>query len=298
MKKFLLGLLMAVVPVGAYAQNAPVPNVDPALWVVKDEDTTIYLFGTFHLLDGRRDWFNDEVRAAFDRSDKLVLEAILPDDPSAMQALVMQRAIDPSGTPLSTRLTADQAAKLRGFMGSAGIPMEAVERFRPWFVAMLIAQVSAQRLGLTGEHGPERILSDAAKARGIPIAELEGFEWQMDLFANMSDELGLQQLASTVDRVDELDAMLAPMLDAWSNGDTDALVRLINAGLDDFPELYELLFSRRNATWAQWIEERMARPGTVFMAVGAGHLAGRDSVQDLLAARGIAAQRIAGGRAQ
>ena len=59
------------------AATAALPDADPAIWVVKDPDTTIYLFGTFHALDGKSDWFNEEVKTAFDASSELVLE--LPD---------------------------------------------------------------------------------------------------------------------------------------------------------------------------------------------------------------------------
>ena len=66
----------------------------------------------------------------------------------------------------------------------------------------------------------------------------------------------------------------------------------MNATLRDAPELYALLFTRRNATWADWIQQRLAQPGTVFLAVGAGHLSGDDSVRALLEARGIQAERV------
>ena len=96
MNKLLLAAAMAFAPATAFAQAAPapaaptppaasapaaapLPDADPALWVVRDDDTTIYLFGTFHLLDGRP-WFNDEVKTAFDASNELVMEAILPED--------------------------------------------------------------------------------------------------------------------------------------------------------------------------------------------------------------------------
>ena len=98
MKKLLLAAALALTPVSLLAQSASpaptapaarpaaLPDADPALWVVRDADTTIYLFGTFHLLDGRP-WFNDEVRAAFDASDELVLEARIPENPAELQPL-------------------------------------------------------------------------------------------------------------------------------------------------------------------------------------------------------------------
>ena len=78
----------------APAQAAPaapaLPDADPAIWVVKDPDTTIYLFGTFHGLDNTADWFNDEVKTAFDASNELVIEALIPEDPAELQKLVSE----------------------------------------------------------------------------------------------------------------------------------------------------------------------------------------------------------------
>ena len=105
-------LAQAPAPAGRRAAPAaaPLPDADPALWVVRDADTTIYLFGTFHLLDGRP-WFNDEVKTAFDASDELVMEAILPEDPAALQPMVLRYAIDPSGRTLS--VAADARSRMR-----------------------------------------------------------------------------------------------------------------------------------------------------------------------------------------
>src|SRR5947208_10963942 len=67
---------------------APVPNADPAIFIVHDADTTVYLFGTFHALDGKTEWFNDQVKDAFEKSDELVLETLIPDGPVKLGAAV------------------------------------------------------------------------------------------------------------------------------------------------------------------------------------------------------------------
>jgi uncharacterized protein YbaP (TraB family) len=296
-------LLFASVP--AFAQTAapapaapaaptaaPLPDANPAVWAVRDADTIIYLFGTFHLLDGRP-WFNDEVKAAFEASDELVMEAILPENPAALQPLVLQYAIDPEGRTLPSRLDPRQYIALREALASAGVPPTAFDRFEPWFVSMTLAVLGAQRLGIGSAAGPETVLTAAAHARHIPIGELEGFELQLRLLDSMPEAMQLQQLAETLRDNDEIAAKLAPMLAAWSAGDVERLAALLTADEDaqDRP-LHALLFTERNANWARWIEARMARPGTVFLAVGAGHLAGPDSVQAVLAAHGLRATRL------
>ena len=309
MKKLLIAALLALAPGLASAQTAevpapatpaapaattppaPLPEADPALWVVRDEDTIIYLFGTFHLLDGRL-WFNDEVKAAFDASNELVLEAIIPDDPASLQPMILRYAVDPNGRTLSSRLTPAQNAALGRALTEAGVPANALDRFEPWFVSMTLAVLGAQRLGVGSAAGPEELLMRQARARNMPIVPLEGLEWQMLLLDRMPEAQQVAQLVDTIEKNDELDEKLAPMLAAWSSGDAERLGALINEGGVEDPALHQLLFVDRNRAWASWIQARLRRPGTIFLAVGAGHLAGNDSVQAALRARGVAAERV------
>ncbi len=294
--------LIAFSPLPAFAQAQPapalapvaeaLPDANPALWVIRDDDTTIYLFGTFHLLDGRP-WFNDEIRAAFDASDELVIEAIIPDNPAELQPLILRHALSTDGPPLSEQLTAEQNAALERALAPLGAPAAAFERFKPWFVSMTLATVAAQQLGINAEQGAEKILSAAAREQDMPIGALETMEFQMSLFDGLPAEQQLAMLQQALDNLDELPQMLAPMLAAWSAGDVDRLVEMINQIGSDDPDLHRILFTERNANWTNWIAERMERPGTVFLAVGAGHLAGDDSVQTMLAARGITSERVA-----
>jgi uncharacterized protein YbaP (TraB family) len=302
MKTLLLAAAMAFAPAAASAQAspaspaapttqaAPLPDADPALWVVRDDDTTIYLFGTFHVLD-TRPWFNDEVRTAFDASSELVLEARIPENLAALQPLILQYALDTDGPPLSQRLTAGQYAALNGIVTAAGAPAGAFDVLEPWFVALsLPALVAQQRLGMRAEQGPEMVLSAAARARQMPIGELEGLEAQFRMFDGRPEEQQLAQLRETLDSIDEIEAKLPPMLAAWSTGNMDELATITERESD--PATYRMLFTDRNARWAGWIQERLARPGAVFLAVGAGHLAGANSVQAALEGRGIRAERV------
>jgi uncharacterized protein len=289
MKKFVLAGLLAACAAPVCAQ-APLPDADPALWVVKDADTTVYLFGTFHMLDGKRDWFNDEVKTAFDASDELVLEAIMPENPADLVPTIMKYATDPSGKTLSSKLTPEVKAKLATQIGEQGIAqMDGVD---PWFVTLTLVGVQAQKLGLNPEHGPEKILTNAAKAKNVDIGELESMDEQLKMFDSIPSETQVRMLGDTLEDLDKVGETLTPMLNAWSSGDTEGLVKILNESVEDDPEAYKWMFSDRNARWAEWIDARMDKPGTVFVAVGAGHLGGKDSVQDLLAAKGIKSERV------
>ncbi|HWU95566.1 MAG TPA: TraB/GumN family protein, partial [Sphingomonas sp.] len=111
LKTFAAPMALLAVPATAYAQAAPAPaaaaatrDADPAIWVVKDADTTIYLFGTVHVLKPGLSWFDEAVKAAFDKSDTVALEMVMP-DPATMQGVIMKAAMAPQTDPaLTTKL--------------------------------------------------------------------------------------------------------------------------------------------------------------------------------------------------
>ncbi len=292
MKKTILAALFAAVAFPAMAQvPAALPDADPALWVVKDEDTTIYLFGTVHAFHGKKEWFNDEVKAAYDQSKEVVFEAKMP-DPAKVQALVMDKAVDKSGKTLTAKLAPEKARKLAAELGAVGAPANALDRFEPWFASNQLAMIRFARKGITPDKGSEMILKAAAEKDGKTVGEVESIEWQLDLFDSLPADLQLKMLGEYLDEGDKADTVIATMMDSWASGDVDRLAAVMNEGMLKTPELRKALFTDRNARWAEWIDARLDKPGTVFMAVGAGHLGGKDSVQQLLAKKGIKAERV------
>lgn len=287
----------AAPPNAAAAQIAgALPDADPAMWVVRDEDTTIYLFGTFHLLDGRTDWFNDEVRQAFDRSQELVFEIDMAGGEqamaAAMQPLIMRYAIDQQGRKVSAELSAEQNRILNETLTSMGAPAGAFDAFEPWFVSLTLGAAIAQKLGMTGENGAETVLRRAAERRNMPMSGVETLESQIRMFDSASREAQVRQLKETLDSMDELNTEMSRMVAVWNAGDADGIERMMNEGLRENPEMRRALLETRNRAWVEWIDQRMDRPGIVFMAVGAGHLTGPDSVQVFLRQKGIGSERV------
>jgi hypothetical protein len=92
--------------------------------------------------------------------------------------------------------------------------------------------------------------------------------------------------------MDKLSKAMADMQAAWKRGDQSVFVNLLDQLKTGSPDTYRMMFTERNTRWADWIRARMQTPGTVFVAVGAGHLAGPDSVLVRLAERGLPSQRV------
>lgn len=286
-----LALLLAP---AAYAQ-APAPvatkDADPALWVVKDDDTTVYLFGTIHVLKPGLSWFDEAVKTAFDKSDELVIEMVEP-DPQAMQGLVMKMALDLSGPPLSAKLPADKRDALSRTAAEVGIPGAAIDRFDPWFAAVTLTMAGLPKLGYDPMSGADRVLSAAAKEAGKTVTGLETAEQQLGYFDTLAEPLQVKFLVSTIDEFPKMAGELDKMVASWAAGDPDTLAATMNEGMRETPEIAKLLLADRNVRWADWIAQRLDKPGTVFVAVGAGHLAGADSVQAQLGKHKLAATRI------
>jgi uncharacterized protein len=292
MRKTLLALALATAA-PAYAQApAPLPDADPAMWVVKDKDTTVYLFGTFHGLDGKTDWFNEEVKTAFDASSEVYVEAIVPENPAEMQPLIIKYAVDPSGKTLSSKLKPETKAKLDKVLTGAGMPVQMVEPLEPWMASLSLLQIVSAKLQLKPELGADAVIKKAAKASGKKLGELEGVEFQLAMFDKMPEAQQVKQLEAALNGFDEMAPYLKSMMDTWNKGDEAGIAKLTAQSLQEDPELYKTIFSSRNATWADWIAKRMEQPGTVFLAVGAGHLAGQESVQDYLAKKGLKSERV------
>lgn len=294
MRKFLTRslapLALLLVP-AAHAQTAP-QDADPALWVVKDDDTTVYLFGTVHVLKPGLSWFDEAVKTAFDKSGELVLEMVEPDE-ATMQGLVMKMAMDMTGPALTTKLPEDKRAAFAQVVATTPVPMMAFDRMEPWAAAMTLSVVGLPKLGYDPQSGAEKILSGAAKAANKPIVGLETAEQQLGYFDTLPEPLQVEFLISTIDEFPTMGAELDKMVAAWAKGDPDTLAATINESMRETPEIGKVLLTDRNVRWAEWIAKRMEKPGTVFVAVGAGHLAGPDSVQVQLGKHQLKATRIA-----
>lgn len=266
-------------------------DADPALWVVKDADTTIYLFGTIHVLKPGLSWFDEAVKTAFDNSDELRLEMVLPPAGEA-QAAAMKLGTTTSGPTLPEQLPPALRPRYFNTLANYGLPATALDRFRPWFAANNLTILPLMKLGFALDSGAEQVLTRAAKDAGKPVTGFETLNEQLGYFAGLSESAQVVYLKGVIDEIDTVGTTVDSMVASWSKGDPDGLAKLLNDDLNDNPELAKTLLADRNARWADWIAARMAKPGTVFIAVGAGHLAGKDSVQAKLAAKGIKATRI------
>jgi uncharacterized protein YbaP (TraB family) len=274
------------------AAPAEVAGGQPALWKVADEDTTIYLFGTIHLLPEGTEWRSPKLERAIASSDALVLEVVLGGDPMKSAQAMMQMGMSKGLPPLAERLPAEKRPALASLIKSTGVPAPLLDQMETWAAALTLLTLSFQQMGLKAELGVERGLEESYRAGKKPVSGLETMEQQLGFFDTLSEESQRLFLAGVVESPTDVRAEFEGMLKAWKAGDTEAIAKTFDNELALSPELREVLMKRRNAAWAEWVRKRLDQPGTVMVAVGAGHLAGEDSVQEMLAAKGLKATRV------
>ncbi|NGM52042.1 TraB/GumN family protein [Caulobacter sp. 602-2] len=279
--------------VSVLALGAATPSLaDPALWKIKDHDSTIYLFGTVHVLRPETQWRSAKLDGALKSTDELVLEVVGADDMAVMQPLIMKYGIDQS-TPLSKKLSPADWEKTRAYGQEMGMPAAALEAFRPWMAAITLAMAPMVKAGFDPKKGVEQVLTAEVKAGGKGLGSLETAEQQIRFFADLpaADEVSLLQ--STLEEVDEGPAKLDALVKAWAEGDLTTLEsQFVTEMRTKYQPLYHTLIVGRNTAWADQLKTKLDGKGVSFVAVGAGHLVGPDSVQALLAKRGIKVERV------
>ncbi|HEX5237492.1 MAG TPA: TraB/GumN family protein [Sphingomicrobium sp.] len=267
----MVNLLIAAALAAAMPQAAPpAAPVEPAMFVVHDADTTIYLFGTFHALDSKTQWYSQDVRNAFESSDELVLETLIPEGPGPV------------------------------IPGKPGLPIRAptVVPSASFLATARMAINAGQSQGMQVDNGADMILRHIAEQERKPVEGLETLEFQLNMFNSLPPPAAKAQpkprpgQPATEESMQSLSKTMAQMESAWKRGDQSVFVNMLDQLDQQSPDTYRLMFTERNARWADWIAARLQTPGTVFIAVGAGHLAGKDSLLVRLAEKGIASQRV------
>ncbi|RMF15855.1 MAG: TraB/GumN family protein [Alphaproteobacteria bacterium] len=268
------------------------PRAAPALWRFSDEDSTVHLFGTIHMLKGDVEWRDPELDGILKQADDFVFELAAGEtDPAKMRKLVMARGFLPPQQNLWTLLPPPLADELKKTLDGFGLPMTAVARMRPWYVGLQLTVLAARRVGFAPEQGVDLVLMQQAREKARPVIGLEAAAEQLDLFAGLPNAAQIAFLKASLQDIADIGELIDRLQRYWLAGEVEELAALVNEGLEADPQLAERLLHARNRRWAPKIASLLARPGQHFVAVGAGHLAGRGNLRELLAGQGITVVR-------
>ncbi|WP_296174363.1 TraB/GumN family protein [uncultured Brevundimonas sp.] len=293
--------VLAAFPGAAHAEQAApaaaaaIPRAEgagPPLWVVRDADSTVYLFGTIHYLRPGTAWGSDKVDAAFASADQFWVEVADQDDPTVAAAVAQQHGVTPE-RPLSSILSAEDFAAFDKAAQGVGANGAALDAYRPWLAAFIVAGTAPLQAGYRPDAGVDKTLMERARTEGKTIHGFETADRQLRLIAGMSEEAQIAYLNNYVRNGDQIVPKLDQTVAAWLAGDAAEVGRLNRVDTRDIHEdVHRAALIVRNADWTDQIETLMKGSGSAFIAVGVAHLADQDSLIDMLKARGFTVERL------
>lgn len=256
------------------------------MWKAERNGQVCYLLGSIHFLHSRHYPLHATIEMAFNKSDVLVVEA----DISGMAGMnaatsAVQQAMYLDGRTLKDDVSGRTLDMVKQKLAGMGLGVDYLMKFKPWFVAMTILQSQLARMGYNAEAGVDKYFLNKAAQQGMPVKELEGVNFQLNLFNGFSRSENEHFLLSTIVSTHKLQTQMTKTVNAWLSGDAQTMHQNNTSYLSQYPELlpmYKKLNDERNITMTQKIEGYMGSNQTHFVVVGAAHLIGPNGIIRLL----------------
>jgi uncharacterized protein len=252
---------------------------------VEKDNQTVYLLGSIHIGDQSLYPLNDQINIAFEEADHLAVEVDIENlDEMEFSQTVMQQGMYQDGTVLSDVVEEDVFNETLEHLSALGMNEEIVEQFQPWFVTTILSEVALQGTALTGEFGIDKHFIDRAKEKNLPIINLESVESQLASISSAPEDEQIESLEYTLESIDVYEEELTQLMHIWRSGNTDVFAQLRETDQGS----NQLALNERDLLMTGKIEDFLnAGDGeTYFVVVGAAHLAGDNSIIDLLQTRG------------
>jgi uncharacterized protein YbaP (TraB family) len=258
-----------------------------AVWVATQGEEKVYLGGTVHLLRPSDYPLPAPFETAYQDSTTLYFETdITGMSDFSVQARMMQELLYSDGRTLQSVLDAPTYAALAAHVGTTGLPMQMMERFKPGMLVSTLQVIEFQKLGFTPQ-GVDAYFNSRALGDGKQVGELESVDAQIGFISTMGEGVENEFVRSSLDDMEQIDTAMEQMIAAWRSGDNATLEALFVADMkEDYPALYDTLLVRRNTAWVDIIDTMFSTPGTEFVLVGAAHLVGEDGLLRLLERKG------------
>ena len=293
LQRAIAALGLSVLAIGTPATAKTAAAARPALWEVSDSDTTVYLFGTIHLLPKNYRWRTPKFDQAVAGSRELVVETIVDEgNPHEMLAALASLGFSPNLPPIAERVPPEKRPALDAAIKKSGMPRPSFDRMETWAAAFMLLGNQFRAMGLKTGEGVETVLRNSFTSQGKAVGELESNREQLSFFDALPEAAQRALLEGAIEEPKNMSREFERMLSSWASGDIDDIAKTFNENLAASPELREVLLRRRNENWKRWVQRRMASPGSVMIAVGAGHLAGSDSLVDMLRRGGYTVRRL------
>jgi uncharacterized protein len=281
----LLLLTTLVTPVHAQARKTATKH---SLWQIEGKTNSTYLFGSIHFLKKEFYPLAQPIEDAYKQAQVVVLEVDMKEmEAPETQIKMLEAGKYPAGQTLKQQVSKDTYARLEAHLADSGAPATAFDPLRPWMVAVALVGVELQKLGFDPEEGVDKYFFTKATKDKKQIVPLETVDLQIGLFKGFTPQQEDAMLKETLQEISKFKTDIKTIVDAWKAGDTKALDGLMLEAMRDYPELYKKLLVDRNKQWAEKLQKLHAGGKNVFVVVGTAHLVGKESLVELLSAKGL-----------
>ena len=290
MRSWFASLLVAVVLLAApvFAEGH-----GPALWKISGVGTTLYIFGSVHALKPGTSWLDDNLRQKISSATAIYLE-VPPGEqqPLFLGGLVLRYGFLAKGDSLRNHLPAEVYAEVGAAFRAHGMQEKIYGSFKPWTADVTYVSVSFLDAGYKEDVGVEATVAALAQAKGIHTGGLETAEFQISLFASLTDQEATQMLKEDLAEKDQVQIVMDRLTKSWSSGDVADLAAYFDGVTKGDPRLQKKFITDRNAAWVPKIQAIMGKPGTYLVVVGTGHLVGPQSLIAMLRGAGLQVERV------
>jgi uncharacterized protein YbaP (TraB family) len=258
------------------------------VWALKGAHNTVYLAGSVHLLKKDDASLPPAFERAYASAKTLVMEVDIDElDSPAAQALVVQKGMFADGSTLRDSIGEARYARVAAEATRLGLPVEGLQQFEPWAVALTLTQLEYVELGFDPDEGVEKQLGRRAHADGKHIQGLETVEEQINILASLSKEDQAAFLEQTITEMQDADRDTREILAAWRSGNAAKLAALMSEEFRAFPGLYRALITDRNRRWLPQIVRLLRSDQNYLVVVGTLHLIGDGGLLQLARAEGL-----------
>jgi len=279
-------VLAAIVAALGLLSAQPHAQTRALAWKATKGGSAVYLVGSVHMLTSDFYPLAPSLESAFKDSDLLIEEADLNEMLSpTTQFAMLSKGMLPAGQTIDKVVSPATMALINKHLGG-GLPLEALQQFKPWFLAMTLEAMEWQAAGFDASLGLDKHFFDRAQSEGKTTQGLETTDFQISLFDGMTKDQQERFLAETLKSVDDEKSAVGKLTSAWRAGDAATIERLVMADVKSDPVVYDRLLVSRNRAWLPKIEALFSRPRHAFVVVGAAHLVGPDGLVSMLRAKG------------
>ena len=276
-----------------WAAPAVAEGHGPALWKLSGDGTTLYIFGSVHVLKPGTSWLEDDLRQKISSATAIYLEV----SPAEQQqlflvGLILKYGILPKGDSLKKHLPAAVYAEVSAAFRAHGMAEKIFQSFKPWTAELAYSALKFVDAGYKQETGVEATVTALARAKGIRTEGLETAEFQISLFASFTDEQAAEMLKEDMTEANQTEVVMDRLTSSWSSGDVADLGAYFAELTKDDPQLRKKIVTDRNAAWVPKIQAIMGKPGTYLVVVGTGHLVGPESLIAMLQKSGLQVERV------